>query len=82
MRESTSVSVANSKKALFWQSSWLDGQAPRDLAPNLYKLAWQNNNTIEEDMQNQNWTRGLRKLTTVEQMDELIIFGEKCRMCI
>lgn len=39
-RASTIVTVGNGKQAKFWQSSWLNGQAPMDIAPRLYKLAW------------------------------------------
>lgn len=45
-RASTSVTVGNGHKAEFWNSSWLDGRAPRDIAPQLYKLAWRKHNTV------------------------------------
>lgn len=31
--------VGNGVQAKFWESSWLNGHAPRDIAPSLYK-AW------------------------------------------
>jgi hypothetical protein len=39
-RASTVVKVSNGKMARFWDSPWLGGQAPRDIAPALHKLAW------------------------------------------
>ena len=36
-RASTIVTVGNGKTAKFWEASWLQGKAPRDIAPRLYK---------------------------------------------
>lgn len=61
---STKVIVGNDRTAEFWNSSWLDGQAPRDIAPNLYK-------------QDDNWTRGLWRMTTATtEMAEFIHIWE------
>jgi len=37
------VTVERGDKASFWHSSWLNGRAPVDIAPNLYPLAWRKN---------------------------------------
>lgn len=68
----TTVTIGNGCRAKFWESAWLQGRAPRDLAPNLYKLAWRKNLTVREELQNLNWTRGLWRMTTIDQMAELI----------
>ena len=39
-RVSTVVTVGNGAVAKFWHCSWLQGRAPIDIAPTLYKLAW------------------------------------------
>jgi hypothetical protein len=62
---------------LFWESAWLDGQAPRDIAPSLYKLAWRKSNSVAEDLSNDNWTRGLWRMNTAEAMAELIMLWER-----
>jgi hypothetical protein len=62
----------NGNKAEFWEAAWLQGRAPRDLAPNLYKLAWRKHQTVQADLQNNNWTRGLWKMSTADEMAELI----------
>jgi len=66
------VTVGNGAKASFWQSSWVHGQAPMDLFPDLYRLAWRKNKTIREELQNQNWTRGLWRMQTVEEMASFV----------
>jgi len=35
---STIVTVGDGKKAHFWHHSWLDGEAPKNLAPHLFEL--------------------------------------------
>jgi hypothetical protein len=57
-RASTTVVVGDGRRASFWESSWLGGRAPRDLAPDQYRLAWRKNRTVKEDLINNNWTRG------------------------
>jgi hypothetical protein len=57
-RLSTFVIIRFGRTACFWESSWLDGRAPRDLAPSLFKLAWRKNNTDRDDLHNGNWMRG------------------------
>lgn len=61
-RMSTRVTLGNGNKAKFWQSSWIDGMAPMDIAPRLYRLAWRKNRTVQEELQNDNWTRGLWRM--------------------
>ncbi|KAF8708580.1 hypothetical protein HU200_029954 [Digitaria exilis] len=54
-------------------------KAPRDIAPNLYKLAWRKNRTVRDDLQDSNWTRGLRRMTTMEEMAEMLILESYIR---
>lgn len=71
-RLSTKVILGDGCKAKFWDSAWLDGCAPRDIAPRLYRLAWRKNQSVAEDLNNNNWTRVLWKMTQAEEMVELI----------
>jgi hypothetical protein len=49
-----------------------NGQTPRDLAPNLYRLAWRKNLTVSEKLQNDNCTRGLWKMTNATDNVEFV----------
>jgi hypothetical protein len=71
-RASTQVTVGNGKRALFSESSWMDGKAPRDVAPLLYSLAWRKNQSVKDDLHNSNWTRCLWRMSTAEEMAKLI----------
>jgi hypothetical protein len=76
-RASTLVSVGDGKTASFWESAWLNGRAPRDIAPKLFKLAWRKRNTVAEDLHNQNWTRGLWRMSSADEMAELVLLWDK-----
>jgi hypothetical protein len=71
-RVSTEVKVGNDHLAKFWDSSWCNGHAPRDLAPHLYQLAWRKNLTLREEIEGDKWTRGLWRMSTAEQIAEFI----------
>lgn len=54
-RASTVVAVGNGTRAKFWHCSWLDGKAPMDIAPNLFKLAWRKHRTVKEELTDHSW---------------------------
>jgi hypothetical protein len=76
-RACTVVTIGDGKQASFWNSSWLDGRAPRDIAPNLFKLAWRKKNTVAIDLRNHQWTRGLWQMSTADQIAEFIFLWDK-----
>jgi hypothetical protein len=43
---STIVNIGNGKMADFWGSNWIEGRAPRTIAPSLYKKARRKNVTV------------------------------------
>jgi len=71
-RACTTVQIGNGTRAKFWDSSWLQNKAPRDIAPSLYKLAWRKNLSVKEQLVNQNWTRSLWRMQSVEEMAEFV----------
>ena len=75
-RVSTVVTVGNGAVDKFWHCSWLQGRAPIDIAPTLYKLAWRKQRTVQQELQNNNWTHGLWQMTTAQEMAEFIILWE------
>lgn len=71
-RTSTTVTVENGTKAKFWHCSWINGRAPIDIAPNLYKLAWRKKRTVKKDLTDHSRTRGLWRMNSIEQMAEFV----------
>ena len=43
-----------------------------DLYPNLFRLAWRKNKTVKEELENLNWTRGLWRMGSVDEMAQFI----------
>ena len=52
-RASTIVQLGDGNTTSFWNCRWMNGMAPRDFAPGLYKLAWRKNRTVKQDIINQ-----------------------------
>jgi hypothetical protein len=50
-RASTIVTLGNGNKVKFWQDSWLYGQTPMGIAPNLYKWAWRKRRVVKDELQ-------------------------------
>jgi hypothetical protein len=70
------VTIGNGLKADFWNSSWIQGRAPRDIAPSLYKLPWRKHRKVFEEITNHSWTRGLWRMTSVEEMAEFVVLWD------
>jgi hypothetical protein len=52
---STTVQIGNGKASPFWESRWLMGSAPKELAPSLYEVARFKTRIVHVELQNNNW---------------------------
>jgi len=85
---STIVTIGNGAKAQFWHNSWLDGEAPRNLAPHLFQLVKRKNRSVQQELQNNKWIRSLQgKITTATQVEEFVsgefrtsIYSQTCKI--
>jgi hypothetical protein len=69
---STYIRVGNGKKAMFWHNKWLQGSAPKDIAPNLFHLARFKKRTMHKELMNDNWMCAVRQLSTQVELREFI----------
>lgn len=46
---------------------------PVDIAPSQFKLALWQEKILREDQINHNWTRGLWRMNTIEEMSEFVV---------
>lgn len=76
-KASTIVQLRDGRKAKFWHSPWLEGKAPIGIAPNLHKLAWRNNQTVRDDLQDGNWMHGLWRMQDADTIAEFINLWHK-----
>ena len=67
------ISLGDGAKTKFWHHNWLDGQAPRYLAPNLFRLVSRTNRTVQQELRNNNWMHKLgRKITSTIHIEEFV----------
>jgi hypothetical protein len=77
---STTVVIGNGIKAKFWHHGWLDGEAPRNLAPHLFKLIRRKNKSVAQELTNSAWIQSLRgKITTTTQLEEFVYLWTRIR---
>ena len=70
---STKVTIGDGAKARFWHSSWLDGEAPKYLAPHLFDLVRCKNKSVQQELHNYSWIRSLRgRITSAVQVEEFV----------
>ena len=56
---STTLTIGDGKRALFWSSAWLDGQRPCDVAPHLFAISRRKNRTLQQALLDNNWIRDI-----------------------
>jgi hypothetical protein len=72
---STKVTIGNGEKTCFWHNSWLDREAPRNLAPHLFELVKRKNKSVQHEIRNNSWIRSLRgRITNTVQVEEFVSF--------
>jgi hypothetical protein len=54
------MTVGNDNNTPFWESRWLNGQAPKQLAPNLYQAAKFKTRSVYTELKTHNWIKNLR----------------------
>ena len=70
---STIVTVGDGMKTQFWHHSWLDGEAPKNLALHLFELARRKNKSMQQELYTHSWIRALRgRITTATHVEEFV----------
>ena len=49
------VVVGDGRRASFWDSSWLDGMRPKDIAPKIFELSTRKNCSVKKALHNNFW---------------------------
>jgi hypothetical protein len=70
---STVMHVGDGKNTPFWESRWLNGLSPKDLAPTLYGLTRFKQISISTELHNLNWIRSLAEINTSTQLEEFAL---------
>ena len=69
--------MGNGERTCFWKDRWLFGQAPMDIAPLCYRLAWRKNKTVAQSMQQNTWMRVLQRISTSEELYQFVDLWKK-----
>lgn len=65
---STLVTIGNGLTASFWHDRWLDGQAPRHLAPDIFRLCSRKKISVSEAIAHNKWMIGLHRISLVSEL--------------
>jgi hypothetical protein len=65
--------VGNGKNTPFCEVRWLNGMAPKELAPHLFQQGHYRFRTVHQELQIFNWIKNIKNINTEESMDEFIL---------
>jgi hypothetical protein len=51
----TTIELGNGERVRFWGDNWLKGAKPKDIAPELFTLAWRKRLTIAQALHGGRW---------------------------
>jgi hypothetical protein len=68
----TNISAGNGNRRNFWADKWLQGQAPKELTPRLYILAWRKSISVMKACRGGRWMRGLHRIATTEEIQQFV----------
>ena len=60
---STTIIVGNGAKALFWDSPWLLGRKPKDIAPLIFQASKRKRSTLRQALQGNAWMTHIKHAT-------------------
>jgi hypothetical protein len=61
----TIITVGNGKISHFWDSPWLNGRTPKDIAPLIYEASSMQKWKINQVLQNNAWVSKIKKDTNL-----------------
>jgi hypothetical protein len=70
---STVMHVGDGNNTPFWESRWLNGLSPKDVAPTLYGLTRFKQRSVNKELHNLNWIRSLPDINTSTQLEEFAL---------
>ena len=76
---STKVIVGDGTRAIFWESAWLDGLQPKDIAPKKFELSQRRNCSVQKVLLNNFWVSQVKTSQgmTVDHLHEFVNLWEK-----
>jgi hypothetical protein len=69
----TIIIVGNGNDTPFWDAKWPNGFSPKDLAPNLFKVATYKKRSMKIESHDSNWIRNLTNINTTCMLEEFTL---------
>jgi hypothetical protein len=67
------MSVGNGRNTPFWKARWPDGEAPKNLALNLFKVARFKKRYVYSELKNNSWIRNLLAIDSTKLLEEFTL---------
>jgi hypothetical protein len=71
--------VGNGTTASFWQSSWLQGTAPKNIAPTLFKKTKRRNVRVNKALERNKWVDHVSPISSQQEVTEFVALWELTR---
>ena len=49
------MTIGDGNKAIFWESSWLEGLRPKDIAPKIFEISRKKGGTVAQALRDHHW---------------------------
>jgi hypothetical protein len=72
----TEITIGDGSIANFWKDRWLQGMAPKDIAPSLFAIASRKNRTVKMALQSDTWLSDLKYGLSHDLMPELVALAQ------
>ena len=75
----TNVLLGNGIRASFWESAWLDGMRPKDIAPKIFDLSKRRGCSVQKALDNNFWVSQVKTdgITSATHLTEFVNLWEK-----
>jgi hypothetical protein len=71
-RACTSITIGDGTQISFWHDRWLEGKAPKDIAPALLRFAWRKNHSVAQALRDGAWMKGLQRISSTAEVHQFI----------
>jgi hypothetical protein len=78
-RVCTTITLGNGRSTKFWHDRWLQGKAPKEIAPPLLRFAWRKNSTVSQAMTAGRWMKGLQRISSTEEVQQFVMLWNLLR---